>query len=190
MINQDTENAGRCGPAFGRCNQGFTCIYTNDHSGYGVYCNSDNGWCGDTTAHRDMQSAEDKYDFEPASCLCDEDCQKQLVISKCAVDYYPRKDVVQIDELGPYHLCVCNAKHDDAEGFQNCVCDSAYSGQPADRQNCKTAYAIFGKCAACCTNHCEHFCFDDCDGASSPARMEAKGLLDSPTAYDRPRAGT
>ena len=166
-------------------------MYTNDKSGYGKYCNSDNGWCGDTEVHRDTQSAEDKYDFEPASCSLDDGLKEQLAISKCAVDYYPRKDLVNIKELGPYHRCLCDVAYDYANTMDVtlCLCDYAYSGQPADQGNCKTAFGIFGKCNACCTNNCGHFCPDECDDGSSSARMEAKGLLDSPAAYDRLRGG-
>jgi len=61
----DFDNA-RCGPLFGgkRCNQNLI--------GYAVYCNTDNGWCGTTNAHKNAQS-DDIYDFNPVSCVKPED---------------------------------------------------------------------------------------------------------------------
>merc|ERR1712087_118187 len=61
-LNSDAENGGRCGPLFGsvRCNK----LLKN----YALYCNSDNGWCGDTSAHENAQSDEDRYDWAPDSC--------------------------------------------------------------------------------------------------------------------------
>ena len=124
--------------------------------------------------HRDLQS-EDKYDFEPASCLCDEGCKEQLVISKCAVDHYPRKELVLIEELGDYHHCVCGAAHDDEkELLWNCVCELAYSGQPADRETCRSSPFTWQVLPYV---------------GDSPARMEAKVLLDAPSAYDQLREG-
>ena len=51
---------GRCGEKFGgRCNRVL--------SNYAVYCNENNGHCGNTNAHRDA-TAGAKYDYIPASC--------------------------------------------------------------------------------------------------------------------------
>jgi len=61
ILNYDTNNPGRCGPQF----RGHRC---NKHlKSYALYCNTDNGWCGDTDAHKNAQST-DIYDFEPTSC--------------------------------------------------------------------------------------------------------------------------
>ena len=49
----------RCGPGFGRCNK--------DLAAYNKYCNTNNGQCGESDAHRDAQLG-DEYDWEP-SCL-------------------------------------------------------------------------------------------------------------------------
>eukprot|EP01084_Bolivina_argentea_P027115 50416_1 len=59
-LNQDSSNPDRCGPLWGyvRCNTALT---------LGIWCNEDNGWCGNTAAHRDLQSS-DIYDFEPTQC--------------------------------------------------------------------------------------------------------------------------
>ena len=61
-LNYDTSNPGRCGPLFGgvRCNKALT--------SNAVYCNQDNGWCGDTNEHQNAQS-RDIYDYQPNSCL-------------------------------------------------------------------------------------------------------------------------
>merc|ERR1712150_136975 len=48
---------GRCGPLF----SGRRC----DCSGWEIYCNTDNGWCGETDAHKDAQ-AGDQYDCRPS----------------------------------------------------------------------------------------------------------------------------
>eukprot|EP00756_Hemistasia_phaeocysticola_P025183 Hpha_TRINITY_DN15991_c0_g5::TRINITY_DN15991_c0_g5_i7::g.74630::m.74630 len=50
---------GRCGPSAGRCNK------YQVH--FAIYCNTTNGWCGSTAAHRDAQPG-DEYDWEPTSC--------------------------------------------------------------------------------------------------------------------------
>ena len=39
-----------------RCNQNQDSLY--------LYCNEDNGWCGNTIAHRDAQPS-DEYDYNP-----------------------------------------------------------------------------------------------------------------------------
>jgi len=55
--NQNEEisdpNKGRCGPLFG----GRSC----DCTGWELYCNTANGWCGQTNAHKNAQSG-DEYD--------------------------------------------------------------------------------------------------------------------------------
>ena len=48
-----------CGPGIGRCNK--------DIDEDSIYCNTENGWCGNTTAHRDAQPG-DEYDWD-SSCL-------------------------------------------------------------------------------------------------------------------------
>ena len=52
--------AARCGPKWGgRCNKNL--------KDWALYCNVDNGWCGDTEDHKNAQSG-DEYDWEPVSC--------------------------------------------------------------------------------------------------------------------------
>merc|ERR1711982_75696 len=46
-------NKGRCGPLFG----GRSC----DCTGWELYCNTANGWCGQTNAHKNAQRG-DEYD--------------------------------------------------------------------------------------------------------------------------------
>ena len=59
-VQHDRDNPGRCGPIFNyvRCNKNL--------KSWALYCNTDNGWCGDTPAHRDAQSS-DAYDFAPTT---------------------------------------------------------------------------------------------------------------------------
>ena len=122
-MNVDESNPGRCGPSFGRCNRGLTVKFTADNSAYGVYCNSDNGWCGDTAAHRDGQS-EDKYDFEPASCSLDDEEQYALALSKCAVEWYPREDDYRsVFLIAEYNKCKCGVQGDlDSYEMTACLC--------------------------------------------------------------------
>ena len=55
-----SKTLGRCGPKWGgRCNK--------DLVDYAVYCNTENGWCGITDAHKNEQIG-DEYDWEPKSC--------------------------------------------------------------------------------------------------------------------------
>ena len=60
-MNTDASIGGRCGPKFGyvRCNQ--------DLKSFAVYCNEYNGWCGDTSEHKNSQST-DAYNYKPISC--------------------------------------------------------------------------------------------------------------------------
>merc|ERR1712062_453198 len=55
---------GRCGPKF----EDRVC--STLYKSYGLYCNEDNGWCGETPAHRDAQ-ASTKYDESsiPEDCI-------------------------------------------------------------------------------------------------------------------------
>jgi len=52
---------GRCGPLFdhSRCD--------NQRHSWALYCNEQNGWCGNTDAHRNAQ-ASGKYDWNGCSC--------------------------------------------------------------------------------------------------------------------------
>ena len=52
---------GRCGPKF---NNQFC-----SGNSYHIYCNEDNGWCGDTQAHRNAQ-ASTKYDARSLPTIC------------------------------------------------------------------------------------------------------------------------
>jgi len=54
-----SEVQGRCGPLYGRCNK--------LEAAWAVYCNTRNGWCGDSDAHRDAQEG-DMYDFKTTNC--------------------------------------------------------------------------------------------------------------------------
>ena len=55
-----SQDAGRCGPNWGgRCDKNL--------EDWAVYCNLDNGWCGDAAAHMNAQSG-DAYDWESSSC--------------------------------------------------------------------------------------------------------------------------
>ena len=61
---------GRCGPSFGgRCNKNL--------ADYAKYCNIDNGWCGETNAHKDAQ-ADDRYDWDPKSCQGEKNLTKTM----------------------------------------------------------------------------------------------------------------
>merc|ERR1712176_344646 len=52
---------GRCGPKYGgRCNR--------ELASDAIFCNSKNGWCGNTDAHRNAQPSEDKWDAAPSTC--------------------------------------------------------------------------------------------------------------------------
>jgi len=58
-----SQTYGRCGAAWGgRCNK--------DLADYAIYCNTENGWCGDTEEHQNEQDG-DEYDWEPQSCVDD-----------------------------------------------------------------------------------------------------------------------
>ena len=61
---QAVSSGSRCGPDYGggRCNK---TVHPD-----AIYCNSENGWCGNTDAHKDAQPDEDIYDWQPTSCRC------------------------------------------------------------------------------------------------------------------------
>ena len=51
----------KCGPSYGkRCN---ALLNPQD-----LFCNTDNGFCGNTLAYKDAQPDDDSYDWDPNSC--------------------------------------------------------------------------------------------------------------------------
>ena len=65
--NEGYLGPGRCGPLAGysRCGGGGS----TPEPDYAIYCNEENGWCGDTTTHRDAQPGN-SYDFLANSGGC------------------------------------------------------------------------------------------------------------------------
>jgi len=59
-VKSDDEALGRCGPKF----DGRKC----NCSGWEKYCNTDNGWCGDTDAHKNAQPGTEYDCKDPGRC--------------------------------------------------------------------------------------------------------------------------
>ena len=61
IVHAVSQIPDKCGPGFGRCNKLL--------GSWAIYCNTDNGQCGETDVHRDAQPG-DEYDWEPGIILC------------------------------------------------------------------------------------------------------------------------
>ena len=60
-LSDESSSVPKCGPNYGkRCN---ALLNPQD-----LYCNTDTGYCGDTSAYKDAQPDEDSYDWDPTSC--------------------------------------------------------------------------------------------------------------------------
>jgi len=86
-----SQTLGRCGPEWdGRCNK--------DLVDYAVYCNTENGWCGNGEDHKNAQDG-DEYDWEPQSCKATtESPQTQTTLSDNNEGYEYDYDEMTPDE--------------------------------------------------------------------------------------------
>ena len=76
------DNPGRCGPLFGgkRCNK-------NLGDERWIYCNTANGWCGNTDAHKNWQEG-DEYDWESSLCRGNIDILLITMVSSRLIKVY------------------------------------------------------------------------------------------------------
>ena len=62
------DGEGRCGPKFGD-------MYCTGNPAYAIYCNEDNGWCGNTHDHENEQMST-RYDAATyKKCLEEQSCK-------------------------------------------------------------------------------------------------------------------